>query len=96
MRYVQSDVTGLKMKRTCHLRNLACVSSPRLWLSMIKVTELVYNHGNLIYVFRYAWLEELTEMRKQMKTMEEKNASYMQQTIDLQEVRDQIYSTQCS
>ena len=25
-------------------------------------------------------------MRKQMKTMEEKNASYMQQTIDLQEV----------
>ena len=26
-------------------------------------------------------------MRKQMKAMEEKNASYMQQTIDLQEVR---------
>lgn len=44
----------------------------------------------LSVVFKTRFLifpEELTEMRKQMKTMEEKNASYMQQTIDLQEVR---------
>ena len=40
-----------------------------------------------MFVISLIILEELTEMRKQMKNMEEKNASYMQQTIDLQEVR---------
>ena len=31
--------------------------------------------------------EELSDMRKQMKAMEEKNVTYMRETMNLQEVR---------
>ena len=31
--------------------------------------------------------EDLSDMRKQMKTMEEKNVTYMQETMNLEEVK---------
>ena len=46
------------------------------------------NFFNLIYTFEHfvSFVEDVQEMKKQLKAMNDKNMTYMQQNLDLEEV----------
>ena len=68
------------------LINLSGIPS-LIWTTVIILIFRLYSNQILKLQLLFGIAEELSDMRKQMKALEEKNVTYMKETMNLQEVK---------